>query len=174
MAVSAPPQGGVFLLIMGKRIYIALLLSVFSAMLGMGIIAPLLPVYAQKLGATTFVVGLIFCSFSISRTIFLPLAAGFSERRGRKIVIVSGLSLFTLTSIGYVFSATIFHLILIRSIQGIAAAMVIPVSLAYMGEESPSRKEGTFMGIFNLFFFGGLGTGPFLGGLLKDLMGIEY
>jgi MFS family permease len=160
-------------LITKRRIFIPLFLSAFSTMLGMGIIAPLLPVYAQKLGATTFAVGLIFASFSISRTIFLPLLSELSDRRGRKIVIVSGLSLFVLTSIGYVLSRTIPHLIVTRCLQGIAAALVIPASLAYMAETSPSRKEGTFMGIFNLFFFGGLGMGPLLGGLLKDLMGIE-
>jgi len=159
---------------MEKRIYIPLLASTFSAMLGMGIIAPLLPIYAQKLGATTVTIGLIFASFSIARTLVLPLVARFSDRIGRKIIIVSGLAVFVITSVGYVFSAKTSHLILTRSLQGIAAALIIPATFAYAGEGSPARREGTFMGIFNLFFFGGLGTGPFLGGLLNDLLGIEF
>ncbi|NIQ37766.1 MAG: MFS transporter [Proteobacteria bacterium] len=158
---------------MTKRIYIPLLLSIFSAMLGMGIIAPLLPIYAQNLGATTAAIGLIFASFSISRTFFLPVVARISDTTGMKIMIVFGLILFILTSIGYVFSSKIFHLVLTRSLQGIAAALIIPATLAYVGEVSPARREGAFMGVFNLFFFGGLGAGPFLGGLLNDLFGID-
>ncbi|NIS59729.1 MAG: MFS transporter [Proteobacteria bacterium] len=126
---------------MEERIYIPLLFSVFAAMLGMGIIAPLLPVYAQNLGATTVAIGLIFASFSISRTLFLPFVARFSGRIGKKIFILAGLSLFILTSIGYVFSTTVPHLLLTRSLQGVAAALIIPTTLAYAGEDSPRAER---------------------------------
>ncbi len=148
-------------------------MAIFSAMLGMGIVAPLLPLYAQQTGATGMAIGLVFASFSISRTFLLPLIGKLSDRKGRKIFIASGLFLFSLTSIGYIASANIPLLILTRTIQGIAAAMVIPIALAYMGEITPGGKEGTYMGIFNLFFYGGLATGPILGGIVKDAFGIN-
>lgn len=156
-----------------KKIFIALCLAIFSAMLGMGIVAPLLPVYAQHYGATGFAIGLVFASFSISRTLLLPLIGKISDRRGRKIFITAGLFLFSLTSIGYLKSTNIPLLILTRTVQGIAAAMVIPIALAYMGEITPKGKEGTYMGTFNLFFFGGLAAGPILGGIVKDAFGMD-
>ena len=156
-----------------KKIFIALCLAIFSAMLGMGIVAPLLPVYAQHYGATGLAIGLVFASFSISRTLLLPLIGKLSDRRGRKIFITAGLFLFSLTSIGYLKSTNIPLLILTRTIQGIAAAMVIPIALAYMGEITPKGREGTYMGTFNLFFYGGLATGPILGGIVKDAFGMD-
>ena len=156
-----------------KKIFIALCLAIFSAMLGMGIVAPLLPVYAQHYGATGLAIGLVFASFSISRTLLLPLIGKLSDRRGRKIFITAGLFLFSLTSIGYLKSTNIPLLILTRTIQGIAAAMVIPIALAYMGEITPKGREGTYMGTFNLFFYGGLATGPILGGIVKDVFGMD-
>ncbi len=156
-----------------KKIFIALCLAIFSAMLGMGIVAPLLPVYAQHYGATGLAIGLIFASFSISRTLLLPLIGKVSDKKGRKIFITAGLFLFSLTSIGYLVSTTIPLLVLTRTVQGIAAAMVIPIALAYMGEITPHGREGAYMGTFNLFFYGGLAAGPILGGIVKDAFGMD-
>lgn len=142
-------------------------------MLGMGIVAPLLPLYAQHYGATGIAIGLVFASFSISRTLLLPIIGKLSDRRGRKIFITTGLFLFSLTSIGYIEATNIPLLVLTRTIQGIAAAMVIPIALAYMGEITPGGKEGIYMGIFNFFFYGGLAAGPIFGGIVKDAFGIN-
>jgi len=68
-----------------KKTFPILALSVFSSMLGVGIISPLLPLYAENLGATGIWLGIIFSSFSISRTVFMPIIGRLSDRRGRKI-----------------------------------------------------------------------------------------
>jgi len=154
--------------------FIALFLAVFTAMLGMGIVAPLLPLYAQHFGAKGLLIGLVFASFSISRTALLPFVGRMSDKRGRKVFIAAGLLLFTLTSLGYVASRNVGELLAARMLQGIAAAMVIPIALAYMGELTPAGKEGAYMGVFNIFFFGGLAMGPIMGGIVKDLFGLDF
>jgi MFS family permease len=53
-----------------KRVFPILALSIFASMLGVGIIVPLLPLYAENLGATGIWMGIIFASFSISRAIY--------------------------------------------------------------------------------------------------------
>lgn len=159
---------------MQRQIFIALFLAVFAATLGMGIVAPLLPLYAQHYGAQGLAIGLVFASFSISRTALLPFIGKMSDKRGRKVFITLGLLLLTFTSLGYVVSRSIGGLIITRMLQGIAAALVIPISLAYMGEITLRGKEGATMGMFNIFFFGGLAAGPILGGVVKDLAGVEF
>ena len=59
-----------------KRIFTTLFFSLFTAVTGVGIVVPLLPVYALHLGAGGLYIGLIFGAFSISRSVFLP--CGFS------------------------------------------------------------------------------------------------
>jgi DHA1 family multidrug resistance protein-like MFS transporter len=148
-----------------RQIFIALFLAVFAATLGMGIVAPLLPLYAQHYGAQGLAIGLVFASFSISRTALLPFIGRISDKRGRKIFITLGLLLLTFTSLGYVVSRSIGGLIITRMLQGIAAALVIPIALAYMGEIALRGKEGATMGMFNIFFLGDWQRGPFWGGL---------
>ena len=83
-------------------------------MVGIGIIAPLLPIYARDLGATGVWVGVIFAGYAISRTVVLPFVGRLSDRRGRKMVISVGLLIFTITSFTYVLADNVAILFVIR------------------------------------------------------------
>ena len=142
-------------------------------MLGVGIISPLLPLYAENLGATGIWLGIIFSSFSISRTIFMPIIGRLSDRSGRKLFLCIGLLIYSITSLGYIWAGDVAQLTLVRLIQGSASGMIIPIAQAYVGDISPERKEGTWMGYFNAAFFTGFGFGPLLGGVLTDHFGMN-
>lgn len=142
-------------------------------MLGVGIIVPILPLYAETLGATGLWLGAIFASFSLTRSIAMPLIGRFSDRMGRKRFISSGLMMYTLSSLGYIYAASTPELILIRVIQGFSSAMIIPISMAFIADIAPPEKEGSYMGIFTMALFLGFGCGPILGGLTKDLISME-
>jgi predicted MFS family arabinose efflux permease len=58
---------------MEKRALFTLFFSIFAAILGLGILSPLLPTIAEDLGATGFGVGMIFSGFAISRAIIMPI-----------------------------------------------------------------------------------------------------
>lgn len=155
-----------------RRVFSVLFLAIFSAMLGIGIIVPLLPIYAEELGAKGISIGIIFSGFSLSRSIFGPVAGRLSDRWGRKMPIAFGLFFYGIVSIGYIFSRTVTDLILIRFAQGFAAAFIIPLAMAYIGEISPEGKEGSYVGLFTVSLFAGFGFGPLLGGALMDRLGI--
>ena len=156
-----------------KKVFPILALSAFSSMLGVGIISPLLPLYAENLGATGIWLGVIFSSFSISRTILMPIIGRLSDRSGRKLFLCIGLLIYSITSLGYIWAGDVSQLTLVRLIQGSAAGMIIPIAQAYVGDISPERKEGTWMGYFNAAFFTGFGFGPLLGGVLTDHSGMN-
>lgn len=151
-----------------KRIFATLFFSLFVTVTGVGIVVPLLPVYAHDLGAGGFYIGLIFGAFSLSRTIFLPYFGRQSDKKGRKPFIVAGLLAYAVISVAFIFSNTVEMLIFIRLIQGAASAMIMPVVQAYIGDITPARKEGTIMGIFNISIFMGLSLGPLVGGVIND------
>jgi MFS family permease len=153
------------------RIFPILALSIFSSMLGVGLIAPILPLYAESMGATG--IGVIFASFSISRTVFIPIIGRLSDRWGRKVFICPGILAYALISIGYVWAAQVPELTLIRLLHGAAAGMIIPIAQAYIGDLAPNGQEGTWMGYFNAAFFMGFGFGPLMGGILSDSLGIN-
>jgi DHA1 family multidrug resistance protein-like MFS transporter len=158
---------------MNLKIFGILFFAMFSSMLGQGIIVPLLPIYAHKLGATGLHIGFIFGAFSISRTIALPYFGRLSDIKGRRPFIIWGLFAYFLASIAFMLSTTVNQLILIRFLQGISAAMILPVAQAYAGEITPLGKEGRMMGTLNISLYGGLGAGPVLGGVIKDAFGLQ-
>ncbi len=153
---------------MRRRVLAALFVCIFSSVLGTGIVVPLLPVYASDLGASGIYIGLIFGSFSLSRTFLLPYFGRRSDTYGRKPIIVWGLFFYTLISISFVFFKSVNALIVIRFFQGMASAMILPVAQAYAGDLTPEGGEGLGMSAFNMSIFFGLSLGPSMGGLIKD------
>ncbi len=156
-----------------KKIFPILGLSIFSSMVGIGIIAPLLPIYAKNLGATGVWVGVIFAGYAISRTIILPFAGKLSDRRGRKLIISVGLFVFALASFAYILANSVVSLLVIRLLQGAAAGLVQPIAQAYIGDIAPEGEEGKWMGLFNATFLMGWGCGPLIGGILTDYFGMN-
>jgi MFS family permease len=145
-----------------------LFFSIFAAVTGVGIVVPLLPVYARDLGAGGFSIGMIFGIFSIARTVFIPVFGPASDRRGRKPFIVAGMLGYALVSLAYVAVSNVQALIVIRFFQGLASAMMMPVLQAYVGDITPQGREGFTMGYFNLATFAGLSLGPLMGGVISD------
>lgn len=152
---------------------ITLLFSVFATVTGVGIVTPLLPVYAHGLGANGIYVGLVFGAFALSRTLFLPIFGRLSDTRGRKGIIVAGLFAFTAISATYVYAVDVTTLIVVRMIHGVASAMLMPVLQAYVGDITPPGREGRLMGTYSMFLLVGFSVGPVLGGFVNDHFGID-
>ncbi len=156
-----------------KSVFLTLFFAIFSTITGVGIVVPLLPVYANDLGASGLYIGLIFGSFSLSRTFLLPYFGRLSDRKGRKPLIIAGLSIYTLLSIAFILSSRVETLILIRFVQGAGSAMIMPVVQAYVGEITPEGSESYSMGLFNLSMFLSLSLGPMMGGSIKEIFSLD-
>ena len=146
--------------------------SVGVAMIGLGIIWPLVPVYALELGASGFQVGLIIAAFNITRTIFNPFSGRLSDRWGRKPFIMLGLFFYAAVSVLYVMSTRVDSLILVRLLHGFTSVLVVPVALALAADIAPRQRLGLYMGTLNMAVMLGLGVGPALGGFIRDFFGM--
>ncbi|RLI01066.1 MFS transporter, partial [Candidatus Bathyarchaeota archaeon] len=126
-------------------------------MLGLGFIAPLLPIYATSLGASGFEIGVIFAAFAVVRAATMIPFGSLSDIFGRKFFIVLGMGVYVLASITYVLSKTVLQLIFCRILHGIASALVVPAAMAYVADVSPEDRRGEAMGLFNTALFAGIG-----------------
>lgn len=156
-----------------RKTLATLLFSVFVTTTGVGIVVPLLPVYAHALGAGGFAIGLIFGAFSLSRTLFIPLFGRLSDTKGRKTFIVPGLLAYALISVAYGYSSGVTSLIVIRFFHGVASAMLMPVIQAYVADLAPTGREGRIMGLFSTSVLFGLSLGPLIGGVVNDTFGLR-
>jgi DHA1 family multidrug resistance protein-like MFS transporter len=154
-----------------RKVFPILALCVFSATLGIGIISPLLPLYISSMGATGVGLGIIMASYHISNSVAVPIVGRQSDRKGRKVFLATGLLIYSITSVGYIFADNVVLLSVVRLFQGVAGAMVLPIAIAYLGDLSPEGEEGKWMGYANAAFFSGFGFGPFIGGVVTENFG---
>jgi DHA1 family multidrug resistance protein-like MFS transporter len=156
-----------------QKVFPILAISIFACMLGSGIVVPLLPLYAESMGATGFWLGVIFAGFAISRTLVTPIFGRLSDRNGRKPFLSMGLFLYGVISMGFIWANTVPQLVLIRLLHGVAGGMILPIAQAYVGDISPEGEEGKWMGYANAAFFSGFGFGPLMGGALTEHLGMD-
>ncbi len=155
---------------MNKQALITLLFSIFTALLGIGIIVPVMPIFATDLGAGGIWLGLIIASFSLARALFQPIVGNLSDKCGRKRFLLAGLLIYGVVGLCLPFATSIANLIVIRIIHGIGSAMIVPIAMAYMSSMAPKGEEGKYMSMLNIAIFTGIGCGPLIGGLFTDLI----
>ncbi len=158
---------------MKKSTFCIVLISAFSAMLGLGIISPFLPEFAKQHGANGFWIGMIFSGFAISRVIIMPIVGKISDRTGRKVFVVSGLFLYTVISLFYPAADNVYTLTIVRMVHGLAAGMIIPILMAYVGDIAEKGKEGVRTGTLNMMAYLGVAAGPFLAGYINQSYGFD-
>lgn len=158
---------------MNKKAFFVLVATMFISMLGMGIVSPFLPLYAEQLGASNTEIGLVQAAFSITGIFTLLFVGKLSDRFGRKPFLLAGLAILGFSSIGMVYTSAPWQLIGMRLIQGLGASAHMPIAQAYLGDITPEGYEGKWMGYFNAVLFSGMGAGPLLGGVLSDAFSIE-
>ncbi len=157
-----------------KKIFPILALAMFSSNLGMGIVAPLLSIYAQNMGASGVSIGLVMSCYAIANIVSTPVFGRLSDRSGRKVFLAIGLILYALISVGYIFANNIFLLGVARFLHGATAGMVLPIALAYVGDLSPRGEEGKWMGYSSAAFYSGFGAGPLIGGVMSQYLGMTF
>lgn len=154
-----------------KKILMVLSLSLFCALLGVGIITPLLPIYASELGIGGPLLGVILGIFSFSRTGAMLISGELAERCEKKKLLATGLCFYALSSLGYLHAHDSTSLLLVRFFHGFGSALVVPVAMAIGAESAPSNEEGAFLGTLQTSLFLGIGSGPLISGFLTDNFG---
>lgn len=142
--------------------------------MGLGFIIPLFPIYVTEKGATNFQLGLIVSGFTFSQFLVQPFFGGLSDRFGRKPFMIAGLACYGLVAILYTFATTLPQVFFVRLIHGLAAGMIWPALSAFVIDLSPVEKRGETIGILSAVEMLGFAIGPFLGGLLYSIGGMQW
>ncbi len=148
------------------RIFGSLFFATATAQLGLGIIAPILPLYAQSFAASATQIGLVFTAFSVSRALLAPFIGRLSDRIGRRPLILGGLVIYAAVSVLYASADALWMLGVFRFVQGIGSVMVTPIAQAYVGDLTPKGREGRTLNAFYASQFIGMAIGPLLGGTI--------
>ncbi|MBY0492744.1 MAG: MFS transporter [Cyanobacteria bacterium] len=145
---------------------VIIFVTVFIDLLGFGIIIPLLPFYAESFGASAFKIGLLGTSFSLMQFLFSPVWGRWSDRVGRKPIILVGLLGSCLSYLGLALAPSLNFLFLARIVGGIAGAN-IPTAQAYIADVTTPENRARGMGMVGAAFGLGFIFGPAIGGVLS-------
>lgn len=140
--------------------------TVFIDLLGFGIIIPLLPFYAESFGASAFTIGLLGTSFSLMQFLFAPIWGRWSDRVGRKPIILVGLMGSCLSYLVLALAGSLSIVFLARIIGGVAGAN-IPTAQAYIADVTTEENRAKGMGMVGAAFGLGFIFGPAIGGVLS-------
>ncbi|MDH4121452.1 MAG: MFS transporter [Deltaproteobacteria bacterium] len=158
---------------MRKRSLGVVFVIVAMDLIGFGLILPLLPLYADKLGATPLFVGLLFSIYSLMQFLMNPFWGGVSDRFGRRPVILFSLAGSTLSYLAYGSAeylastpeGTLAVLLGSRMVAGALGAN-ITTSQAYVADLTTPENRARGMGIVGAAIGLGFVVGPALGSLV--------
>jgi len=144
---------------------LSIFLIVLVDILGFTIILPLLPFYAENLGATPWVVGWLLSSYGLCQLVAGPVLGQISDRVGRRpVLLVSQIGTF----VGFLilaFSKSLVPVFISRVIDGLTAGN-ISVAQAYISDVTEQKNRAKAFGLIGIAFGFGFLVGPALAGFL--------
>ena len=139
---------------------------VFIDLIGFGIVIPVLPLYAERFGASPLTVGLLLAVYSLMQFIFAPILGRWSDRIGRRPVLLLSIigSAFGFLLMGLAGSLPL--LFTGRIIDGITGGN-ISTAQAYIADITPPHDRSKRMGLIGAAFGLGFIFGPAIGGVMS-------
>ncbi|MFD5877267.1 MFS transporter [Streptomyces yangpuensis] len=146
-------------------------LSMLLSALGTGLAPAVLPTLADVFSAPFRSVQWIVLAHLLAVTALVLGAGRLGDLFGRRRLLLAGLSLFTVASMGCAAAPTVGLLIAARAVQGVGTAFMLALTMAFVGETVPREGVGRAMGLLGTMSAVGTALGPSLGGALTAAFG---
>jgi EmrB/QacA subfamily drug resistance transporter len=130
-----------------------------------------LPTIAGEFSLDAIELSWVSSAYLLASAAFLVPFGRIGDIFGRKKILTGGVILFTLSSMGMIFSASSLMLISFRLIQGVGASMIFGTAVAILTSVTEPTRRGQALGIYTTSVYIGLSAGPFIGGFLTDEFG---
>ncbi|WP_438444962.1 MFS transporter [Gorillibacterium sp. sgz5001074] len=144
----------------------AVSLAAFLGPFTQTIYTPLLPEVTDALHTTPFLVNVSISIFTVGLALMQLVYGPLTDTRGRRKVLLAGISIYILASLGCYFSGGIAGILVFRSLQAIGIAAGSVVAVTVIGDLYDGPARGKAMGTFQMMVYLGPVGGPIIGGLL--------
>lgn len=143
-----------------------LMLNLFIALLGQGMVIPILPDYLKQFNAAGAAAGYLIAAFGAAQFIFSPIGGQLSDRMGRRSMILSGMFLTVFSDLIFAIATALPMLYVARFIGGIGIGLMVPANMAYVADLTTNETRAKGMGYLGAAMNLGMVLGPGLGGLI--------
>lgn len=143
-----------------------LIAAAFVIAIGFGLVAPILPAFAQSFDVGVTAASVIVSAFAFTRLVFAPAGGWLIERAGERPVYIAGLLIVALSTAASGFAASYWQLLVFRGLGGIGSTMFTVSAMGLIVRLAPPSIRGRVSGAYaTAFLLGNIG-GPVIGGLL--------
>ena len=150
----------------------AAMIGTFVLMLGFGILAPVLPAYAQSFGVGYDAVGLLISAFAFTRLAADPFVGRYIDRYGERAMTSLGAAWVGVSSIAAALAPTFGSLVVFRAVGGVGSALFFAAVLSFLLRTVPAERSGRVMGVYYASFNVGFIVGGPLGGAIARHFGL--
>ncbi|MDP9340724.1 MAG: MFS transporter [Actinomycetota bacterium] len=147
--------------------------AVFVMMLGYGIVAPILPLYARSFGVGYGAAGLLISMFAVARLIFDVVSGPVVDRYGERTVATSGLAVLLVSSLLTGLAPTFALAVLFRAVGGAGSSAMFTAMYSYLLKIVPKQQMGRTLGLFYGALNMGIIAGGPLGGFIAHQLGLN-
>lgn len=144
----------------------SLALCMLLPSLGTSIANVALPTLAEAFGASFQQVQWVVLAYLLATTTLIVSVGRLGDITGRRRLLMVGIFLFTAASFLCGVASGLWLLIAARVAQGLGAAVMLALTLAFVGEAVPKARTGSAMGLLGTMSAAGTALGPSLGGVL--------
>jgi EmrB/QacA subfamily drug resistance transporter len=141
--------------------------AIFLGALDQTIVAVSMPAISAQF-ADVALLAWIISGYMVAMTVATPLYGKLGDLYGRRLMLLVGMGVFTLSSVLCGLAQSMEQLVLARILQGIGAGGMISVSQAIIGDVVPPRERGRYQGYFSGMYAAASVAGPVLGGLMTE------
>jgi EmrB/QacA subfamily drug resistance transporter len=153
---------------------IAVSVAIFMLLLDITVVNVALPDIQRSLHSSFQDLQWVVNAYSLTLAAFLLTAGALSDRFGRRLVFVTGLVVFTLSSAACGLAGTPLALNLARAVQGAGGAMMFATSLALIAGAFHGKERGLAFGVYGGVIGGAVAIGPIVGGVITSGIGWEW
>jgi MFS family permease len=152
--------------------FISLSLSDLAYFMAGGVLIGVTPFFvAGPLGAGPAAVGLVVGAFSVSTLVLRPLAGRWTDRHGRRPLLIGGAWLFAVLVPVHLVVTHLVGLVVLRLLLGVAEALYFVAGFAALADLAPPGRAGEALSYNSLALYLGLAAGPLIGQALLGLGG---
>ncbi len=142
--------------------------ALFMAMLDNLVVNIALPTISRDLDARATQLQWVISAYTLVFASLQITAGGLGDKFGRKRWFMIGLVLFTTVSALAAFSNSMNMLIIMRALQGLGAALIMPLSLSLISNAFPPQERGRAIGIWSAVSVSSIALGPVVGGAIVE------
>lgn len=146
----------------------------FSLLLADASVAVVAPAIGRGLDVGLGGLGWVMNAYTLAMAVLLLPAGRLADRHGRRRTLLVGIAAFAAASLAAGIASDATVLIGARAVQGAAAALIAPASLAIISTALPARQRAVALGVWAGVSSVALGVGPLVGALVETTLGWRW